>query len=300
MLGVAAAAVALSLLVGAALARRALARVDEMTGAMRRYGAGELQSRVPAGGRPASDLDQLAAAPNKMLERTSRLMSGLRQVSADISHDLRRPLARHNERITRTLLGPPSTDAYRLALTEARQEIDEVLRTFQALLHIAELVAGAPGLQDEPVDLGEVAGRVVAAFLPLSEEGGRLLRLAPMAARAAQIMATPHLLSQMTANLVENALVHTPVGACIIVAVEAGGLKLTVTDDGPGVPAEARERIFERFTRLDGSRSTPGTGLGLALASAIAQAFHGRLYAEDAAPGLRIVADFSHAPQVLR
>ncbi len=300
VLGVAAGAVALSLIVGAALARRALGRVDEMTWAMWRYGAGELKARAPAKSRYGSDLDQLALALNEMLDRTTGLMSGLRQVSADIAHDLRRPLARHNERITRTLAGPPSVEAYRTALTGAREEVDEVLRTFQALLHIAELEAGAPGLPDEAVDLGEVASRVVAAFLPMAEEGGRTLRLVPMGPRSARVLATPHLLSQMTANLVENGLIHTPVGACVTVAVEDSGLRLVVADDGAGVPAGARERIFERFTRLDASRSTPGTGLGLALASAIAQAFHARLYAEDAGPGLRVVADFSQAPQILR
>ena len=300
VLAVVAASVALSLIIGAALARRALARVEDMTGAMERFGAGELKARAPAGASPGSDLDHLAAALNQMLERTTRLMSGMRQVSADIAHDLRRPLARHNERISRTLLGPASVETYRDALAEAQQEVDEVLRTFQALLHIAELEAGAPGLFSEPVDLGEVAERVVAAFLPLAEEGGRSLDLAAMSPRGALLTATPHLLSQLTANLVENALVHTPVGSHVTVAIEAGGLKLSVTDDGPGVPAEAREHIFERFTRLDASRSTPGTGLGLALAAAIAQAFHGRLYAEDASPGLRVVADFSRSPHMLR
>ena len=305
VLGVAAGSVALSLIVGAALARRALAQVEEMTSAVRRYGAGELDARAPARARPArarpgSDLDQLAAALNEMLDRATRLMSGLRQVSADIAHDLRRPLARHNERITRALQGPASAEAYHEALTEAREEVDEVLRTFQALLHIAELEAGAPGLPNEPVDLGEIAERVVSAFQPMAEEGGRTLRLVPAGRRAAVVPATPHLLSQMIANLVENALVHTPIGSSVAVTVEAEGLKLTVADDGLGVPAGARGRIFERFTRLDAARSTPGTGLGLALASAIAQAFHGRLYAEDAHPGLRVVADFSHAPQLLR
>ena len=297
---VAAGSIALSLIVGAALIRRALARVEDMSWAMERYGAGELKARAPNGAGPKSDLDHLAAALNEMLDRTNRLMSGLRQVSADIAHDLRRPLARHNERITRLLSATPTVEAYREGLEAARDEVDEVLRTFQALLHIAELEAGAPGLANEPVDLGEVAERVVAAFLPMAEEGGRTLRLGPLPTRPARLMATPHLLSQLTANLLENALLHTPVGSTVSVAVEAEGLKLTVADNGLGVPADARERIFVRFTRLDASRNTPGSGLGLALASAIAQAFHGRLYAEDAGPGLRVVADFALAPHMLR
>ena len=300
VLAVAAGAVALSLLTGAALAGRALSRVAEMAQTMHRYGAGELDARASAEARAPSDLDALAAALNQMLERTTRLMTGMRQVSADIAHDLRRPLARHNERIARALGGPASVDAYRDALVSASQEVDDVLRTFQALLHIAELEAGAPGLATEPVDLGEVAARVVAAYLPLAEEGGRILTLDAQASSAAQLLATAALLSQMTANLVENALTHTPAGSHVRVAVEADGLRLVVADDGPGVPEAALERIFERFVRLDASRSTPGVGLGLALSSAIAQAFDGRLYAELANPGLRVVADFSRSPHGLR
>ena len=300
VLAVAAGAVALSLLTGAALAGRALSRVAEMAQTMHRYGAGELDARAPAAARAPSDLDALAAALNQMLERTTRLMTGMRQVSADIAHDLRRPLARHNERIARALSGPASVDAYRDALVSASQEVDDVLRTFQALLHIAELEAGAPGLATEPVDLGEVAARVVAAYLPLAEEGARTLTLDAQAPCAAQLLATPTLLSQMTANLVENALTHTPAGSHVRVAVEADGLRLVVADDGPGVPEAALERIFERFVRLDASRSTPGVGLGLALGLAIARAFDGRLHAELADPGLRVVADFSRSPHGLR
>ena len=266
---------------------------------MQRYGAGDVGVRARTGARAPSDLDDLAAALNHMLERTTRLMTGLRQVSADIAHDLRRPLARHNERIARTLQAPASVDLYREALVSASGEVDDVLRTFQALLHIAELEAGAPGLATEPVDLGEVAGRVVAAYLPMAEEGRRTLALTGAPQPTARVLATPDLLAQMTANLVENALTHTPAGSHVIVAIEAEGLKLSVTDNGPGVPADTLQRIFERFTRLDASRSTPGTGLGLALSSAIAQAFEGRLYAESAHPGLRVVADFSRSPRVL-
>ena len=300
VLALAAGAVALSLFVAAALAWRVLARVDEMATTMQRFGAGELDVRARTALRAPSDLDHLADALNHMLDRTTRLMAGLRQVSADIAHDLRRPLARHNERIARTLGAPPSVDVFRQALVSASQEVDDVLRTFQALLHIAELEAGAPGLATEPVDLGEVAGRVVAAYLPLAEEGARTLTLAPLPARVSRILATPDLLAQMAANLVENALTHTPPGSHVSVAVEAEGPRLLVTDDGPGVPPPALTRIFERFVRLDPSRSTPGTGLGLALSSAIAQAFGGRLYAETADPGLRVVADFTRSPHVMR
>jgi signal transduction histidine kinase len=297
VLAVAAAAVALSLVVGAALAWRALAKIEAMTAVMRRYGAGELEARVDVKAAAFSDLDLLAQALNGMLDRTTRLMAGLRQVSADIAHDLRRPLVRHNERIARTLQGPANAEAYRLALVEASDDVNAALQTFQALLHIAELEAGAPGLDVEPVDLTEVAARVVDAFLPMAEEGGRRLTLSTCAEEKAPVMATSGLLTQMMANLVENALVHTPPGARVTVAVEAGR-RLTVRDDGPGVPEADLGRIFQRFTRLDASRTTPGTGLGLALSAAIAHAFEARIWAERASPGLRIVVQFpkSRAP----
>jgi signal transduction histidine kinase len=291
VLAVAAGAVALSLAIGAALAWRALARIDAMTHAMQRYGAGELEARAPVEARGSSDLDQLAGALNGMLERTTRLMSGLRQVSVDIAHDLRRPLVRHNERIARTLRGPAEVETYRAALADAAGEVDQALQTFQALLHIAELEAGAPGLETEPVDLAEVAARVTAAYLPKAEEGGRTLRFDRLGNGEAQVTATCGLLTQMIANLVENALVHTPPGAHVVVAV-GPGRRLAVSDDGPGVPSGELERIFERFTRLDASRTTPGTGLGLALSSAIARAFGGRIWAEPARPGLRVVVEF--------
>jgi signal transduction histidine kinase len=106
-------------------------------------------------------------------------------------------------------------------------------------------------------------------------------------------MGEQRVVGRMIANIVDNALIHTPGGTNVVVRVDAKGPRVIISDDGMGVPEAARSRLFERFFRLDASRSTPGSGLGLALAAATAQAFGGRLSAEDAAPGLRIVADFA-------
>ena len=298
---IAAAAALLSLIAGALVGRRALRRVDAMALAIGRFGAGELGARVAAPTVASSDLDQLAAALNQMMDRTSALMEGMRQISADIAHDLRRPLAHHNQQIARVLAGPVCASAYRRALEAATAEVDEVLRTFQALLHIAELEAGAPGLELEPVDLGEVASRIVQAYAPSAEQGGRTLVFATASDASASsdprqggrpVMAEVRLMSQLVANLVENALTHTPAGAHVRVEVDAAQARISVTDDGPGVPTAMLTRVFERFVRLDASRSTPGTGLGLAVSAAIVTAFGGRLYAEDARPGLRVIASF--------
>jgi signal transduction histidine kinase len=277
---------------GAIVAHRMLRRLDDMAAAVGAFAGGDRSARVPASARSRTDLDDLARALNQMMERENRLVEGLRQVSSSIAHDLRRPLARHNQEITLALQRPASLQSYRQALENASHRVGDVLQTFQALLHIAELEAGAPGLDLEKVDLNQVASRIVEAYGPTAEAAGRSLEFVA-GAEPALIMGEQRAAGRMIANLVDNALIHTPEGTHIEVRVEERGPRLIVSDDGPGVAEAARGRIFERFFRLDASRSTPGSGLGLALAAATAQAFEGRLYAEDAEPGLRVIADFA-------
>ncbi len=284
----------LGLVGGVLVGRRVQRRVDQIAAAVDAYANGERAVRIPIAAEARSDHDQLAGAINSMMERENRLVEGVRQVTSAVAHDLRRPLARHNQEIGQALAGPRTLAAYRTALLAASDRVEEVLRTFQALLHIAELEAGAPGLDLEPVDVGPVAARIVDAYTPAAEAGGRMLDLRVSGAVLA-ILAEPRVLGQTVSNLVENALTHTPPGTTIRVTVDGDRRRLTVEDDGPGVPVEARRRIFDRFFRLDASRSTPGSGLGLSLAAAAVQAFGGTLRAEDAGPGLRMVADFEAA-----
>lgn len=290
-IGLAALVAGLGLAGGVLVGRRIQQRVDQIGQAVARYADGERAVRAPVGRDAGGDLDELAHAVNDLMERENRLIEGLRQVSTAIAHDLRRPLAHHNQEIASALAGPPSPAAYRAALEAAGERVEEVLQTFQSLLHIAELEAGAPGLGLEPVEVNAVARRIVDAYLPMAEEGGRALGL-EVAGPPLQVVAEPRILGRALANLVENALVHTPAGSQVMVAVDGAARRLTVRDDGPGVPEAAQRRIFERFFRLDTSRTTPGSGLGLALAAATLQAFGGTMWAEDAEPGLRIVAAF--------
>lgn len=294
LMGLAAAMAVLGVVMGARVSRGVLRRVDGMVKSIDRYASGDRAARVGQGGPSAPELDDLAGALNRMMDRENRLVEGLRQVSSAIAHDLRRPLSHHNQKIREALATARTPQAYRQALTEASARVDEALETFQALLHIAELEAGAPGLALVPVDLDAVAARVVEAYAARAEAEGRPLTLNPSGA-AASVRAEPRILGQVIANLIENALTHTPDGTRVEVRVEAqeGAPRIVVTDDGPGVPAAIRGKIFERFFRQDASRSTPGSGLGLALAAAAVRAFGGRLWAEDAAPGLRVVAEFA-------
>ena len=240
----------------------------------------------------ADDIDRLALSVNRMLDRIAALLVSLRQVSDDVAHDLRTPLAHLKQRIETALNAPPSVETYRTALEGASDKIDEVLATFEALLSIARLEAGSRLAAFRPVDLAAVAEAVVEAFRPSAEDGGHQLLL--HAPRAMMIEGERALITQMLANLVENALRHTPPGTRIEVRAEhfGGMAKISVEDNGPGVDDTERTRIFERFFRGDRSRTTPGTGLGLSLVSAVAAAHGAQALAEDARPGLRVLVDF--------
>lgn len=277
--------------IGAVVAARVQRRIGAMAGTVDRFGSGERDARIPQPGPPRSDLDDLAASLNQMMGRENHLVDSLRQATSAIAHDLRRPLARHNQIIAQALAEPADPDRLKAALADAAARVEEVLDTFKALLDIAELEGGAPGLVLQIVDLGEVAERLVEAFTPTAEAGGRTLVYQPPSTPA-RIRAEPRVLGRMIANLIENALDHTPPGVTVRVRVETEGPRLVVEDDGPGVPPGEHQRILQRFVRLDPSRSQEGAGLGLALAAAVAKAFGGRLQAEDAGPGLRIVAAF--------
>ena len=209
-----------------------------------------------------------------------------------MAHDLRTPLAHLRQRVEVALAGPPDAEAYRAALEGAVEKIDSVLTTFEALLRIGQLEAGANLATFQALDLSEVARQVVEAYRPSAEDADHVLTL--HAPRPEWIAGEKSLVTQMLANFVENALIHTPAGSTLEIRVEPLGraVRLTVEDDGPGVPDADRAQIFRRFYRVERSRTTPGSGLGLSLASAVAHAHGAEIRAEDAGPGLRIVVDF--------
>jgi signal transduction histidine kinase len=297
LVGLAGLAAGVGLAGGAIVGGTVLRRLDQMARTVDDYANGERTVRIALGKGARSDHAHLASAINSMMDRENRLIEGLRQVSSAIAHDLRRPLAHHNQEIATALAASGSADHYKAALVAASDRVDEVLQTFQALLHIAELEAGAPGLRLEVVELDRVAAKIVEAYGPSAEGGGRRLALSITGERA-HVIGEPRVLGRVIANLIENALTYTPEGSIVRVVVDGGTGRLTVADDGPGVPEAALSRIFDRFFRLDASRSTAGSGLGLSLAAAATRAFGGRMWAEDAGPGLRIVAAFKKAEEV--
>ncbi len=290
------AALFIALAVGLSYVSRILRRIEVISDTADAVSAGRMTLRAPLR-KPGrrDDIDHLALAMNRMLDEIERLVLSVRQVSDDVAHDLRTPLAHLKQRVETALAGPPDADRYRQALEGASEKIDDVLATFEALLRIGQLEAGANLAAFHPVDLADVAASVVEAYRPSAEDANHQLVL--HASREERVSGERSLITQMLANFVENALIHTPAGSTIEIRVEhlGDGVRLTVEDDGLGVADAERDNIFRRFYRVDPSRTTPGSGLGLSLAAAVARAHGAEIRAEDAAPGLRIVVDFPDA-----
>ena len=254
---------------------------------------GDLARRVPVGGA-GDDLDRLAATFNRMLDRIGQLMDSLRQVSNDIAHDLRTPLTRLRQRLE---AGLRCVDAQGRgeAMEAALVDLDAILETFAALLRISEIEGGARRAAFRRLDLTATARLVAESFAPSAEEGGRTLVL--VADGPVMVEGDAELLAQLLVNLVENGLRHTPAGSAIrvIASMTEAGPVLSVIDDGPGVAAAEHERLFDRFYRLERSRSTPGSGLGLSLVAAIAKLHGARVALHDAEPGLEARVTFPSA-----
>jgi signal transduction histidine kinase len=275
---------------GYGLGRSMARKIDAITQAAEAIIDGDLSRRVPLGGG-GDDLDHLAATFNRMLDRIEALMESLRQVSNDIAHDLRTPLTRLRSRLE--ALPSLAGEASETAVSAALADLDAILETFAALLRIAQIEGGARRAGFRPTDLSLIGQTVVEAFAPSAEEVG--VTLSCEAPAPLTVEGDPELLTQMVVNLVENGLRHAGPGARVLVRVETAGAAplLTVVDNGSGVPQRELERLFDRFYRLERSRSTPGSGLGLALVAAVARLHGAQVTAFDARPGLGVKVAFA-------
>jgi signal transduction histidine kinase len=278
---------------GLFMTRNMLRRVEAVNRTSARIIHGDLSQRVPLTGS-GDEFDQLAGNLNAMLDQIERLMAGMRQVTDNIAHDLRTPLARLRARLEVTLLERPDVTRYGEALRETITEADRLLGTFNALLSIAEAEAGSRRQTMAVVDVAEIARAVAELYEPAAEEKG--LRLDVANGGALPVRGDRHLLSQAIANLLDNALKYTPVGAVSLTTRESTeGARIEVADRGPGVPADRREAVFDRFVRLESSRSTPGNGLGLSLVRAVATLHGGAAWLEDNNPGVRAIITLPRA-----
>ncbi len=303
------------------VARRVLRRIDAMSSASRAIMAGDLSERLPVSGS-GDELDRLAANLNDMLTRIGELMIGLREVSDNIAHDLRTPLTRlrnHAEAALR-LEGGDMKD-YRAALERTIEESDGLIRIFNALLMIARAESGADRSALSDFDVGEAARSVVELYEPAAEEAGAklIVEIEP----GLIVRGNRELLGQSIANLIDNALKYGAPPPVLALApptapaeetspappratevefkVQRAGVavEIVVADHGPGVDPADRARVFDRFVRLEGARSRPGSGLGLSLAAAVAHLHGGTVRLDDNQPGLRVVISLPGRPATL-
>ena len=271
-----------------------LKRVDTVNRTARAIMAGELSQRVPVRGTQ-DEFDELAEAMNAMLDRIEDLMRSMRQVSNDIAHDLRTPLTRLRQRLEHATRRDKTVAELHEVLAHAIQQVDSILETFGALLRIAQIEAGAPVAGKTVIDASKLLTAIVEDFSPAAEDRG--LQLEADVGKNLKLSGDPELLTQMVVNLVENAIRYCQPGARIRVQANPVGdqVELAVCDTGPGIPPQEREKVLRPFYRLESSRTTEGSGLGLSLVAAIAKRHEAKLSLGDNAPGLRVSVLFPMA-----
>jgi signal transduction histidine kinase len=287
-LALGAAASLLMTVIGGHLFRR---HIERRIGAIRRaaeeIGGGNLSRRIAVDSDDEFGL--LNRDINRMLERIERLMDGVRHVSNAIAHDLRTPLGRIRSKLDDALRGSRAAGAQgglASAAADAIDDIDSLIRLFERLLQIAEAESGVAPQQLEAVDLQCVAHDLLELYDASAEQAGVRLSVAPGA--AVPVLGDRNLLATALASLLDNAIKYAGSGAVIeLRATQQGNeASIAVCDNGPGIPAEERDKVTQRFYRLDKSRNLPGNGLGLAIVQAIATLHRGRLELGDARPGL--------------
>jgi signal transduction histidine kinase len=275
-----------ALLGGYLLGLKAQRRVTEMEHVLDAVASGELHRRVPRNA-VADDIDHVAALINATVDRLQRLIGNLKQVSVDIAHDLRTPISRMRQKLETVRSGPDSIDVYKETVDESLDEIDSIADIFDALLRLSEIEAGARKTKFVDVELNSLLANIVDALEAVADERHHKLRpLTP--ASPVTVRGDRRLLDQLFINLVENAIVHCPQAADIEIELTADfqGAVVRVKDTGPGIPPEEREKVFRRLYRLQKSRTTRGSGLGLSLVAAIAALHDATVTLSDNNPGV--------------
>lgn len=285
------AAFLLATLAGVIVSRRFLGRIDDINNTSLAIIDGRLKERIPVRGT-SDEIDRLSMNLNRLFDSNQSLLEILKQVSANIAHDLRTPLTRLRQGLEEASSKSGSLRAYKVAIDAAITESDQLLATFAALLRIAQIDSGSRKAGFKHVDLTSIIGRVADAYGAVAEDQGKKLvtNLTPKI----YFVGDGELLLQMFANLTENAIRHTPSGTQISVTIEnvASGIIASIADSGPGIPEDQREKVFEHFYRVDAARATAGNGLGLALVSAIAKLHGIQIALLDNGPGLKVMISF--------
>jgi signal transduction histidine kinase len=272
---------------GLMIRRAVLLRVDGIRQTVQAIVHGDWGHRLPT--KPSSDeLDTLSRTINGMLDQIEQLLHGVRDVSNSIAHDLRTPLAELRSRLEELSLTRPQAEETFAEIDAAVVDVDRVIRIFNALLRLAEIDTGMRRSGFVPVNAADIAKQAVDFYLPAAELKG--VALSYRGNGPCDISGDPVLLAQAIGNLIDNALKYTTDGGAITVEVQTltdGRIRITVADDGPGIPDEEKPKVSARFYRGDASRGTPGVGLGLTLVASVAKVHGGVLELADNNPGLR-------------
>lgn len=290
--------IAIGIAGGVMVSRRILRRVDAASNTARAIMQGNLARRIPVTGRN-DEFERLARNLNAMLDRIQDLMTGLKDVSDNIAHDLKTPLHRLRTRAERALQTSRSPENLAEALGSVIEEADALIQTFDSLLSIARLEAGSRSESFGPLNVCALLRDVAELYEPAAEECGLSLRLSCMG--DTMMCGEKHLIGQALANLLDNAIKYAApaAGAAVLaggepLAVDVGledkgdTVDIVIADRGPGIPQNDRERVLQRFVRLQPSRSIPGSGLGLSLVAAVARLHGGTISLEDNRPGLKV------------
>jgi signal transduction histidine kinase len=265
--------------------RRTVGRIESINATSRAIMQAGLGKRIPLRGT-RDEWDQVAENLNLMLDRIEALMAEVKQVTDNVAHDLRTPLARMRGRLESAIGRRRDSDQDQSLISETIEDLDSILRVFSSLMRISQIEATDRKAAFHIVDLRDVARDVAELFDAAAEEKG--MRLTVVRDQQALVRGDRDLLSDAMANLVDNAIKHGRKAGLVTVetARRDGGVLFSVADDGPGIPAEEREHVLKRFYRLEQSRSSPGNGLGLSLVAAVARLHGARIEMLDNTPGL--------------
>lgn len=281
----------LAALAGLAVSRGFLRRIDNINTTSMAIIDGRLKERIPVRGT-SDEIDRLSTNLNHLFDSNQALLESLKQVSANIAHDLRTPLSRLRQGLEEARAKSGNVKAYEAAVDGAIAESDQLLGTFAALLRIAQIESGSRRAGFKRNNLSAIFDRVADAYRAVAEDNHQTLvtKISP----EIYISSDGELILQMLANLVENAIRHTPAGSKITLGLEilASGIQGVISDTGQGIPEDQRTKVFEHFYRIDTARATAGNGLGLALVGAIAKLHGIQIELQDNNSGLRVVLNF--------
>jgi signal transduction histidine kinase len=275
-----------ALLIGVLLGLYSARRIESMSRTTRAIVSTGLKERIALDGS-GDEFDSLSHDINVMLDRIEELMETVRQISSDIAHDLRMPLSRMRQSLEKALTGRPGVAALKDAVRGGIAETDGIISTFNALLSIAQIEGGARRAGFKPISLSDILLNVHEIYEPVAQDAG--LDFKADIKPGVSMTGDRDLLTQLFVNLVENAIRFVPRGGSIALSlnVTPEGMRASVSDNGPGIAAEEREKVFRRLYRSEPSRTSAGNGLGMSLVVAIAGLHHAKVTLHDNHPGLR-------------